>query len=158
MSIKANALGIMLAALLTGSVAGDPIDRLSAWLTTPSNSPFPNGPWQPISLPVTADTKQLAFAALAPKDTSGFNILKTRKLRLAAKGMEGLGDPNYMAVLVNTRSGLKIVLLQYDVNVWISRVYDTKNLPNPQGGANGRQPINSETNRASEAAASRRSP
>jgi hypothetical protein len=33
-----------------------------------------------------------------------------------------------------------------------------RNMPNPQGGANGRQPFSSETNRTSAAAASRRSP
>jgi hypothetical protein len=34
----------------------------------------------------------------------------------------------------------------------------TRNAPNPQGGANGRQPLSSDTNRTSAAAASRRLP
>ena len=46
-----------------------------------------------------------------------------------------------------------------DPQSWIGKYY-RKNAtqPNPQGGANGRRPLGSETNRTSEAAASRRSP
>jgi len=40
----------------------------------------------------------------------------------------------------------------------IARIEQGGGQPNPQGGANGRQPLSSDTNRASAAAASRRSP
>jgi hypothetical protein len=41
--------------------------------------------------------------------------------------------------------------------LWLGRAR-AKHMPNPQGGANGRQPFGSDTNRTPAAAASRRSP
>ena len=90
---------------------------------------FPNGPWAPISLPSTAEPSSLASAALAADNwgrATDFRILRTRNIRIVCEGKEEVVDPNYTAILVATKSGQKIVLLQFQHDGWLSRVYDAK--------------------------------
>jgi hypothetical protein len=40
--------------------------------------------------------------------------------------MEGLGDPNYTAILGSTGSGEKIALLQFRNGTWYGRIHNAK--------------------------------
>ena len=144
--MKVSRLLAFLAAILVGcssskpgpvsassAVAGhDPIDCLSAELTNmppESVDVFPNGLWSPIHLPATATTAKLVKKALTAEAIhSRFTIFETRKVRLACPGREGFPGTDYIAVLVGTHSGRKIVLLQYDAQNWDSQVYNVSHL------------------------------
>ena len=94
---------------------------------------FPNGPWASVHLPAETDAAHLVPQALAASRwpaTTNFTILKTRRVRIVCKGTESVvPDPNYTAVLIETHSGQKIVLLQFNITDWLSRVYDVHDLP-----------------------------
>jgi hypothetical protein len=60
----------------------------------------------------------------------------------------------FVRVALFTIQAAAVGLLGSDL--WL--LWQSRRRPNPQGGANGRQPFSSETNRVSAAAASRRSP
>ena len=120
----------MILALLVGCTRGDPIDRLTASL---GETKFPNGFWKPINLSPTAEQAKLALMALESRDGTNFTVLSIRTVRIVAKGMEGIADPDYTAILGRTDHGQKIALLQLKRNgTWVSRVYDAK-LPSNHG-------------------------
>lgn len=83
-----------------------------------------------------------------------------QQLHRAACVAAGLGAP-LVTYWTDWSNMVSVVARPREVGVFeeVLRGFDSTNIPpNPQGGANGRQPLRSETNPTSSAAASRRSP
>ena len=115
---------------LAGCSARDPIDGI---VREDSADPyFPNGLFPIINLPSTAPVVEVAAKALGLAATN-VSVLETRQVHIAY-GNEGKTafseDSRYTAVLVNTGSGRKVVLLQFErgnrqaPSNWWSRIYD----------------------------------
>jgi hypothetical protein len=120
----------------TTNAPQDPIDRLVAICQADQHSGsgevFPSGLFSPIALPPSALAAELVSQAFErqagdAKAHTNFTILANRKVRIGDERMAGLHlDSDYTAVLVDTRSGKKIVLLQFQAasKGWWNRVYD----------------------------------
>jgi len=132
--VKALCYIFLLAAVLTGCGQRDPIDQVVRQES--SNPYFGNGLFVPIHLPATTSPEQLASAIFnRDSSTSGnkANILETKKVQIRYKDSPEDARPDacsYIAMLVDTASGRKVVLLQYHeggskgLGGWWHQVYD----------------------------------
>ena len=113
-------------------IVRDPIDRIVK--KDSANEYFPNGMFIPIHLPETAPIAEVASRALGQSITN-VTVLDTRQVHISYGDADKLfpqriRDFNYTAVLVDSSSGQKVVLLQFQQNSqhppgsWWSRVYD----------------------------------
>ena len=116
--------------LLAGCTPANPIDRVVQ--KESSNQYFPSGMSALINLPATALPAQVASSALGESLTN-ITIMKIRPVRIVYKDMKDVAKEqpdlfNYTAVLVDTKSGQEVVLLQYNnharLSGWWSGVYD----------------------------------
>jgi hypothetical protein len=105
----------------------DPIDRLAARLA--SSPLWENGLSPKIELPPTADAKQIVAAVFGNVSfeqgrVTRPTILRTRKV--------SIGEREYLATVVETNLGRKILLYQYQGPSigWWTRVYE-ENSPRP---------------------------
>jgi hypothetical protein len=106
----------------------DPIDRLAARLA--STPLWNNGLSPQIDLPPTAATDEVVAAVF--ERVSFDQGRATRHETLRTKPVSIGGDPReYVAVLVETNFGRKIVLLRYEGQSigWWSRVFDEAEAP-----------------------------
>lgn len=114
-----------------GCTPSDPIDRLVKKMS--SDPLFQMGMYRPIVLPVTASPAQVASTALGESLTNVV-VVETRQVLISYDNQFELAPETtkYTAVVVNTKSGRKIVLIQYRNNRhsagWWSSVYDVNNL------------------------------
>jgi hypothetical protein len=163
-----------LAVQMVGYAAPDSLDRLIVQWSNEDASMFKSGLFAVIQMPSNAPIVEVAQQALQKNDqlaATNPTVVRVCHVRIS-HGEEAHPDwypgfdPNYTAVLLRTPLGERIVILQFlpveDIRdqpgYWWNRVYNPRQVFNPQGGANGRQPFSSETNRTPAAAASRRSP
>jgi hypothetical protein len=125
--MKAWPFIILMAPVLVCCGHRDPIDRI---VEQDSADPFfPTGMFTPIRLPATASAAEVASRALGQSGTN-ITVLETRQVQIHADSGLPAELVNFTAVLVNTTSGLKVVLLQFQKDSqnppggWWSRVYD----------------------------------
>ena len=118
-------------ALLLGCSAGDPIGRIVA--EESRNPYFGNGLVNRIRLPASATSTQVVsevFRSMQVPAGPNFTILQVRQVRIPCGDKSpDSSDSDYTAVLADTISGRKVVLLQFqrygkDHTNWWSRVYD----------------------------------
>jgi hypothetical protein len=128
--MKTSSLSFLMIVLLAGCTPANPIDRVVQ--KESSNQYFPSGMSALINLPATASPAQVASSALGESLTN-ITIMKIRPVRIVYKDMKDVAKEqpdlfNYTAVLVDTKSGQKVVLLQYNnharLSGWWSGVYD----------------------------------
>jgi len=100
--------------------ASDPIDRLVQSL--PSNGLWTNGLFPKIMLPATADASQVIAECMVGAHIEKYSILEIRDVAVAGLSVK------YLAVLVDSTAGQKIVLMQYasPASGWWTRIYDAK--------------------------------
>ena len=119
---------IVVAVALTGCGRTDSIDAVVKHES--ADISFPSGMFRAIRLPAPAPVSELVSNALsfAFIEPTNFTILETRQVRIH----DGTGirpeRASYTAVLVDTSSGQKVVLLQFEHDpghddYWWSRVY-----------------------------------
>ena len=116
--------------VLAGCGHRDPIDRI---VKKDSADPFfPSGLTGIIKLPPTAPVSEITARALGLTGTN-VTILETRLVHISYGDSDKLLPPEsvlYTAVLVDTDTGRKVVLLQFERDKrdppggWWSRVYD----------------------------------
>jgi hypothetical protein len=113
---------IFLASLvLAGCGRSDPIDRVVRQES--SNPYFPSGPFYGINLPDTAPIEEVVTQAFE-------HALPLRihpgKIDLLAKREVKIHEETYTAMLVQTSSGQRVILLRYlpRVTNWWSMIYD----------------------------------
>jgi hypothetical protein len=110
-------------------VESDPIDRLVAKLTA-SGGMWRNGLFPVLGLTATAMPKQVInryFSMGLPLGQApDYKILEIREVHIPIRGM--IEPDSYMAALLWTSTGEKILLFQYQGSAvgWWSRVYDAK--------------------------------
>ena len=100
------------------------------------------------------------FTLRHQKLDDGMQLQQLQQLHRRACEAAGLGSP-LVFWSTDWSNRLTVTARPGEVRVFeeVFRGFDSTNTaPNPQGGANGGQPFSSDTNRASAAAASRRSP
>lgn len=123
--MKTRPFIILTALVLAGCRHQDPIDRIVK--EDSANPHFPSGMFMHITLPATASVGGVAARALGLAETN-ITILETRLVHISYGDEDKLAPPergSYTAVLVNTSSGRKVVLLQFEQSIgWWSRVYD----------------------------------
>jgi hypothetical protein len=121
---KANQLlAIVGAMVLIGCAPNDPIDSLAQRLS--SDRYWHNGYVYPINLPASASPNKLiieAFDHTAASDVKPATMHISNQRKVKIKGFE------YLALLVETDVGEKIVLLQYveKAHCWFSYVFNVK--------------------------------
>lgn len=109
-------------------------------------------------LRMKAEKGDLSQAASALKETLAFWPAKISHESSTAAVVAAFRDSTVREILTRMRS-LSGEDLGTDPEAWLKKYYKPDEMqPNPQGGANGRQPSGSETNSTSGAAASRGSP
>jgi hypothetical protein len=118
---KMKAYVLILFVVLSGCVQRDPINRIVK--KESDNHYFKSGPISPVYLPSNAPIAEVitqAFSNAFPFRiyANNVNVITQRNVSLAGQ--------TFIAVLVKTESGEKVVFLQYDVNHWWHRVYDVK--------------------------------
>jgi hypothetical protein len=124
-----KALGLIAvgSVLLLACSHRDQIDRIT---TEESRNPyFGNGMFPIIPLPVSATSTQVVSEVLR---NTNFTILKVRQVRICYdEETAKLSDPNYTALLLDSISGRKVILLKYHrgkgrlADFWWSRIYET---------------------------------
>ena len=121
---------ILTALVLAGCGRRDPIDRIVK--EESANPHFPSGLTSIIQLPAAAPVAQVTAEALGLAETN-ITILETRQVHISYGDENKLVPPeslSYIAVLVDTGSGRKVVLLQFRQDShhppggWWSRDYD----------------------------------
>jgi hypothetical protein len=132
--MKALPFIIFLSIISTGCSHRDPIDRIVK--EESSNQDFPSGMFMPIRLPATASAAELASRALGFEQlATNCTVLETRQVRIHEDSPLPPELIKYTAVLVDTTSGRKVILLQFQQYTkhtnslpggWWSRVYDVK--------------------------------
>jgi hypothetical protein len=128
--MKTRPFIILTALILVGCGHRDPIDRI---VKEDSADPhFPSGMFMPIRLPATASVGEVAARALGLAETN-ITILESRQVHISygdEDKLVPLERVSYTAVLVDTSSGRKVVLLQFQQDShhppggWWSRDYD----------------------------------
>jgi hypothetical protein len=109
-------------------------------------------------LRMKAEKGDLSQAASALKEVLAFWPPKISHESSTAGVVAAFRDSAAREIITRMRS-LSGEDLGADPEAWLRKYYKPGEIqPNPQGGANGRQPISSETNSTSGAAASRGSP
>lgn len=109
-------------------MTSDPIDGLVRRLSS-SYGLWQNGLFKPIDLPASAPAE--AVVAQVYKNANLYQGGKATNYQIIKRRQVQIGDNvkgnNYIAVLVDTNVGGKVVLLQYDEQSkqWWNRVYDT---------------------------------
>jgi hypothetical protein len=130
--MKASFLIVVLAGISTGCGHGDPIERIVKRET--ANPYFPSGLTMTIELPATASVVEVTSRALGQSITN-ITILEARRVHISRGDEERQTPPgfwDYTAVRVNTSSGQKVVLLQFQQDSqhppgsWWSRDYDVQ--------------------------------
>jgi hypothetical protein len=121
---------VLMPVFLAGCGHSDPIDSI---VKKDSADPyFPSGLTAIIKLPPTASVAEVTARALGLTGTN-VTILETRQVHISYGDEDKLVPPEsirYTAVLVDTSSGRKVVLLQFERDKhdppggWWSRVYD----------------------------------
>jgi hypothetical protein len=146
---------------------------------------FPYRSCSGINLPSNAPPQEVVAEAIRQDGwtTNGITVVTTRTVHIRPPhGLDAIMHPADLpalldrrahtaltAVLLKTPVGERVVLMEFlppagstkrgfNSGFWVQETYDPERMLNEQGGANGRQPIQSETNRTSAAATSRRSP
>jgi hypothetical protein len=112
-AMKLLKAGFFSIALLLGCHPTDPINRVVR--TESSSAGFPSGLYSPIKLPSTASEAEVVTKVLS------------RPVKILTNREVSIKDELYKAVLVETTSGRKVVLIRYDKNQptgWWSRVYE----------------------------------
>jgi len=154
--------------------APDSLDRVIAQLSNEDALMLKSGLFETIQMPSNAPIAEVAQQVLQKRDrlaATNSTVVRVCHVRIS-HGEEAHPEwyrgfnPDYTAVLFRTPVGERIAILQFmpvteirdQPGYWWNRVYDPRQVFNPQGGANGGQPFSSETNRTPAAAASRPSP
>jgi len=112
-AMKLLIAGLFSIALLLGCRPTDPISRVVR--NESSSSGFPSGLYSTIKLPSTASEAEVVTKILS------------RPVKILTKREVSIKDELYKAILVETTSGRKVVLIRYDENRktgWWSRVYE----------------------------------
>jgi hypothetical protein len=125
---------ILVIILALGCSRRDPIDRLMARIPYEN---FPSYPFKMIELPPDASPEQL-ISALAKRgafelghfEFTTFNILEARRTHTAPRPHYDIPQENFIAVLLDTNLGRKIVVFKpmsnRDNAGWYYRTYDAK--------------------------------
>jgi hypothetical protein len=134
-SVRFGCLILLLAVVFSGCSRSDPIDRL---MTEIPHEFTPSYPYRPIQLPETATPEQL-ISALAERGTqdlghfdfTGYKILETRKTHTKLGPNDEQFIENYIAVLLDTRLGQKIVVFKPQNrngtwSGWYYKTYDAR--------------------------------
>ena len=107
-----------------GNAASDPIDRLVARLSN-THGLWGNGATPVLNLPLTATIEQVIaevfrVTVFERGYVTSYKIKQTKEVRIDVD----MPLERYMAVLVQTKLGEKIVLIRYETSGWWGRVYD----------------------------------
>ena len=102
----------------------DPIDTLAKRLSATSGI-WVNGLSPALELPESASSEEIVakfFQSVSYDEgpVTRHQILETRPVQIT----DTLPNPKYTAVLVDTNLGRKVLLYQYSVGGWWTRVYD----------------------------------
>jgi len=122
--MKAWPFIFIVALVLVGCGHRDPIDQVVK--KESANDFFGNGMYMLIPLPASASVTEVTSRALSLPDTN-ITVLETRQVRI-----HGSLLPPFTAVLADTGSGQKVILLQFRPDKqhppggWWSHVYDAK--------------------------------
>jgi hypothetical protein len=129
MRVAAILCSVVIACAYISCAPPDPIAGVAR--KESSNPWFSSGMYSAVALPVTASPLDVAAAALGQPSTNVV-LFEARKVSICysdAQKMEPAAR-EYMAVLVGTSSGRKVVLLQYREYLkqpgWWNRVYDVE--------------------------------
>jgi|SRR6266850_3405906 len=121
---------ILVTLVLAGCGHQDPMERIVKEQS--ANPHFPSGMFMPIRLPATASVGEVAARAVGLAETN-IAILETRQVHISYGDKDKLVPPelvSFTAVLVDSSSGRKVVLLQFQQDShhppggWWSRDYD----------------------------------
>jgi hypothetical protein len=127
--MKAPSFTLLVAIVLAGCSQNNPIGRIVK--EGSADATFGMGTYSPIVLPAATSPTRLAAEALGQSQTN-FTVLETRHVQISYGDQQAV-DPestSYTAVLVNSSSGRKVVLLQFrqdrghKLGYWWSRIYD----------------------------------
>jgi hypothetical protein len=106
----------------------DPIDSIVKEASADPIFPASNTLCLEINLPATAPVAEVVTRALTETAETNVTVLETKQVQIANADKNRVVPPDYLrytAVLVNTSSGERVILLQFqrDGN-WFYRVYD----------------------------------
>jgi hypothetical protein len=127
-STKTACFVILMGSILVSCVKTDPIEHIVR--KESSNPTFQSGLTSLLRLPATAIPEQVTLNVLGESKTN-IIISEIRHVHISYRGVQLPAEfTNYIAVLVDTKSGRKVVLLQYQNDKhmpgWWSQTYDIK--------------------------------
>jgi hypothetical protein len=128
-SMKFTPCFLALFLFLVGCSQQDPIDSIVEKASSNPIFPSSNIIVELIKLPATAPIAEVVSKALEPRGPEGKNvtILETRQVQIANADKNRVVPSDflrYTAVLVNTSSGRKVILLQFQPDGWWNQIYD----------------------------------